>query len=85
MRYSAVTKSSRKIGQWSHNKSLKEGSGLSILNSSLITENETEVVTLMVVTKVELPYVMLRPDKTGNEAFEGFAIDLLKVGNRNIL
>ena len=54
--------------------------GLSILNDSLIDDNETEVITLTVVTKEEKPYVMLRPGKRGNEAFDGFAIDLLKVG-----
>ena len=58
---------------------LHDGSGLSILNDSLIEDNITEVITLTVVTKEEKPYVMLKPGKTGNEAFDGFAIDLLKV------
>ena len=34
---------------------------------------------LTVVTKEEKPYVMLRKGKTGNDAYDGFAIDLLKV------
>ncbi len=34
---------------------------------------------LTVVTKEERPYVMLRRGRKGNDAFEGFAIDLLKV------
>ena len=58
------------------------GSGLSILNDSLIEDNVTEVITLTVVTKEESPYVMLNPGKTGNDAFDGFAIDLLKVKGR---
>ena len=57
--------------------------GLSMLNKTLEKENDTEIVTLAVVTKEELPYVILRRDKTGNDAFDGFAIDLLKVRNFN--
>ncbi len=36
-------------------------------------------MTLVVVTKEEKPYVMLNKEKIGNEAYEGFSIDLLKV------
>ena len=35
--------------------------------------------TLIVVTKEEIPYVMMNSGKTGNAAYDGFAIDLLKV------
>ena len=35
--------------------------------------------TLVVVTKEEIPYVMMKKGKTGNAAYDGFAIDLLKV------
>ena len=46
----------------------------------MIFQNDSvDPVTLVVVTKEERPYVMLREDKTGNEAFDGFCIDLLKV------
>ena len=46
----------------------------------LIFQNDSiDPVTLVVVTKEERPYVMLRQNKTGNEAYDGFAIDLLKV------
>ena len=52
---------------------------LSVLAGTSFEENDTEVVTLTVVTKEEKPYVMLREGRHGNEAFDGFAIDLLKV------
>ena len=49
----------------------------------LIFKNDSiDPVTLVVVTKEERPYVMLREDKTGNEAYDGFCIDLLKVSKR---
>ena len=35
--------------------------------------------TLVVVTKQERPYVMLKKGFKGNAAYDGFAIDLLKV------
>lgn len=71
-------------------RSLSSGNGdsstsgvLSVINESLLTslENETdgEVITLSVVTTEERPYVMMRKGRTGNDAFDGFAIDLLKV------
>ena len=41
--------------------------------------NITEVETLIVVTKEEIPYVMMNSGKIGNAAYDGFAIDLLKV------
>ncbi len=56
------------------------GSGLSIFDEdALQSDNETDIVTLVVVTKEERPYVMLKKGKTGNSAYDGFAIDLLKV------
>lgn len=79
MHHSAVSKTVQRVGHWSLSRSQKEMTGLAMINDSLVMENDTEEVTLMVVTKVELPYVMLRPNKQGNEAFEGFTIDLLKV------
>ena len=41
--------------------------------------NKSQVPTLVVVTKVQKPYVILREGQTGNDAYDGFAIDLLKV------
>lgn len=77
-----------KIGQWDL------GSGLTLVNN--ISEYEPKTVseavewlyeadnnepeTLVVVTKEERPYVMLKEGFEGNDAYDGFAIDLLKVG-----
>ena len=44
-----------------------------------VTDNETDFVTLVVVTKEERPYVMLNKGRKGNDAYDGFSIDLLKV------
>jgi hypothetical protein len=58
--------------------------GLSVPNITAIkTENETDFVTLVVVTKEERPYVMLNKGRTGNDAYDGFSIDLLKVRHKN--
>jgi hypothetical protein len=54
--------------------------GLSVPNvTASVLENETDFVTLVVVTKEERPYVMLNKGRTGNDAYDGFSIDLLKV------
>ena len=45
---------------------------------ALLDEAELDTETLMVVTMVERPYVMIREGAEGNDAYEGFAIDLLK-------
>ena len=47
--------------------------------NSIFQEDSVDPVTLVVVTKEEQPYVMLREGKTGNDAYDGFCIDLLKV------
>ncbi len=54
--------------------------GLSVPNITAVkAENETDFITLVVVTKEERPYVMLNKGRTGNDAYDGFSIDLLKV------
>ena len=45
----------------------------------IFQKDSVDPVTLVVVTKEERPYVMLRQDRTGNDAYDGFCIDLLKV------
>ena len=45
----------------------------------IFQKDSVDPVTLVVVTKEERPYVMLREDRTGNDAYDGFCIDLLKV------
>ena len=45
----------------------------------IFQKDSVDPITLVVVTKEERPYVMLREDRTGNDAYDGFCIDLLKV------
>ena len=79
MHYSAEYNSIQQVGLWT-NQGLKEDS-LTILQPEAFVadDNVTEMETLVVVTKEEIPYVMLKRGKTGNAAYDGFAIDLLKV------
>jgi len=87
MYYNAKKDISKKIGHWSSSSSTQ--TRLSLFNGSDADMNElenadkekSERVTLTVVTKEEKPYVYLRPGKQGNDAFDGFAIDLLKVSD----
>ncbi|TRY72258.1 hypothetical protein TCAL_00217 [Tigriopus californicus] len=72
MRYSRHNEVISKIGHWSTT------TGLSVLNRSLIQTNESDEVILTVVTREERPYVMINKSLKGNDAFDGFAIDLLK-------
>ena len=66
--------------QQSDNASDQDFEDLSGNSLDLIFQNDSiDPVTLVVVTKEERPYVMLREDQTGNEAYDGFCIDLLKV------
>jgi len=81
MRYTAKKGTSEKIGHWSSNGSPR----LNFINATVDDDRDEEEdlvderVTLTVVTKEEKPYVYLREGKNGNDAFDGFAIDLLKV------
>ena len=62
-------------GDWSN-----QGGGLIVQNQEAMKpDNYTEVETLVVVTKEETPYVMKKRGRKGNAAYDGFAIDLLKV------
>ena len=68
-----------KVGYWN---SL---SGINVTDTSAFYEVDRPNVTLVVMTREERPYVMVRDDKnlTGNDRFEGFCIDLLKwIANR---
>ncbi len=78
----------RKVGQWSSDGTASSDDGtfdgssygnLMVLNGTTFEEVDEEMAVLTVVTKEERPYVMLRSGREGNDAFEGFAIDLLKV------
>ncbi len=85
MRFDPRSSESRKVGHWSSSPTLSNGGGggargiLLLLNETSLEDEEEEESMLTVVTKVERPYVMLRRGRRGNDAFEGFAIDLLKV------
>ncbi|XP_071569140.1 glutamate receptor ionotropic, kainate 2 isoform X4 [Temnothorax nylanderi] len=63
-----------KVGEW------KSGSGINITDLDAFYETTTTNITLVVMTREERPYVMVKEDKnlTGNARFEGFCIDLLK-------
>ena len=75
MHYSVTSNTIKYVGDWSN-----QGHGLNVFDhEALKADNNTEAETLVVVTKEETPYVMLKEGKTGNAAYDGFAIDLLKV------
>jgi hypothetical protein len=76
MHYSASERTIKHVGDWDN-----QGNGLDVFDhETLKVDNDTQILeTLVVVTKEERPYVMLKEGKTGNAAFDGFAIDLLKV------
>lgn len=62
----------KRIGSWDSESGLRVE-----VNDSLYVFGQ-EVATLMVVTIEEPPYVMVKcPNCTGNQRYEGFAIDLL--------
>ena len=78
MHYSAQTNTIMHTGDWSN-----QGEGLIVQNQEAMKpDNYTEVETLVVVTKEETPYVMKKRGRKGNAAYDGFAIDLLKVKSR---
>ncbi|XP_069680346.1 glutamate receptor ionotropic, kainate 2 isoform X1 [Periplaneta americana] len=64
----------RKVGQWSPT------SGINITDSTAFYETSVTNITLVVMTREEKPYVMVKEDSnlTGNARYEGFCIDLLK-------
>ncbi|XP_031771043.1 glutamate receptor ionotropic, kainate 2 isoform X3 [Apis florea] len=63
-----------KVGEW------KPGSGVNVTDVGAFYETSAANITLVVMTREEKPYVMVKEDKnlTGNARFEGFCIDLLK-------
>ena len=78
MHYSAQANTIMHTGDWSN-----QGEGLIVQNQEAMKpDNYTEVETLVVVTKEETPYVMKKRGRKGNAAYDGFAIDLLKVKSR---
>lgn len=63
----------KKVGFWT------PSTGINITKHSVFYGHQSSNVTLIVVTRVEKPYVMIKEDKnlTGNSKYEGFCIDLL--------
>ncbi|XP_011303627.1 glutamate receptor ionotropic, kainate 1 isoform X6 [Fopius arisanus] len=63
-----------KVGEW------RPGQGVNVTDVNAFYETTATNITLVVMTREERPYVMVRQDKnlTGNARFEGFCIDLLK-------
>ncbi|KAJ8924615.1 hypothetical protein NQ315_000765 [Exocentrus adspersus] len=64
----------RKVGQWTPD------GGINITDPNAFYENHAPNITLVVMTREERPYVMVKDEKnlTGNARYEGFCIDLLK-------
>ncbi|XP_025161126.1 glutamate receptor ionotropic, kainate 2 isoform X2 [Harpegnathos saltator] len=63
-----------KVGEW------KYDTGINVTDIDAFYETTATNITLVVMTREERPYVMVKEDKnlTGNARFEGFCIDLLK-------
>ncbi|XP_017769615.1 PREDICTED: glutamate receptor ionotropic, kainate 2-like [Nicrophorus vespilloides] len=64
----------RKVGQWT------PSGGINITDPNAFYESHAPNITLIVMTREERPYVMVKGEKnlTGNARYEGFCIDLLK-------
>ncbi|XP_043580325.1 glutamate receptor ionotropic, kainate 2 isoform X3 [Bombus pyrosoma] len=63
-----------KVGEW------RPGAGVNVTDTAAFFEPGSANVTLLVITILEQPYVMLksRGNFSGNARYEGFCIDLLK-------
>ncbi|KAJ8668853.1 hypothetical protein QAD02_000112, partial [Eretmocerus hayati] len=63
-----------KVGEW------RPRIGINVTDNAAFFEPSSSNVTLVVITILEQPYVMVREGKnlTGNARFEGFCIDLLR-------
>ncbi|GLV33798.1 uncharacterized protein CBL_11315 [Carabus blaptoides fortunei] len=64
----------QKVGEWT------PASGINVTDPAAFYDTNMPNITLIVMTREEKPYVMVRDDKniTGNAKYEGFCIDLLK-------
>lgn len=64
----------QKVGHWTPT------TGINVTDPTAFYETNATNITLIVMTRAEKPYVMVREDRnlTGNARFEGFCIDLLK-------
>ncbi|CAB0008629.1 unnamed protein product [Nesidiocoris tenuis] len=63
----------RKVGEWSPT------GGINITDNTAFYETASPNITLIVMTREERPYVMVKEgNATGNARYEGFCIDLLR-------
>ncbi|CAH1132879.1 unnamed protein product [Ceutorhynchus assimilis] len=64
----------RKVGTWT------PADGINITDPNAFYDQNAPNITLIVMTREERPYVMVKEDQnlTGNARYEGFCIDLLK-------
>lgn len=64
----------QKVGHWT------PAGGINVTDPTAFYETNATNITLIVMTRAEKPYVMVKEDRnlTGNARFEGFCIDLLK-------
>nr|CAI5853715.1 unnamed protein product [Callosobruchus analis] len=63
-----------KVGEWRFN------GGINITDTNAFYESQAPNITLIVMTREEKPYVMVKEESSliGNARYEGFCIDLLK-------
>ncbi|XP_033335408.1 glutamate receptor ionotropic, kainate 2 isoform X2 [Megalopta genalis] len=69
-----------KVGEW------RPGVGVNVTDTAAFFEPGTANVTLLVITILEIPYVMMHYEKnyTGNARFYGFCVDLLEAVAREV-
>ncbi|TGZ31937.1 Glutamate receptor, ionotropic kainate 2 [Temnothorax longispinosus] len=69
-----------KVGEW------RPGAGVNVTDTAAFFEPSIGNVTLIVITILETPYVMMRHEKnyTGNSRFYGFCVDLLAAVAREV-
>ncbi|XP_070138570.1 glutamate receptor ionotropic, kainate 2 isoform X3 [Drosophila bipectinata] len=70
----------QKVGYWDPD------GGVNISDPNAFYDSNIANITLVVMTREERPYVMVKDDKnlTGNDRFEGFCIDLLKAISQQV-
>nr|QHN69178.1 ionotropic receptor 9 [Sirex noctilio] len=69
-----------KVGEW------RPGAGVNVTDITAFFEPGIANVTLVVITILETPYVMMHHEKnyTGNSRFYGFCVDFLKIVAREV-
>ncbi|KAI4480119.1 hypothetical protein M0804_010480 [Polistes exclamans] len=69
-----------KVGEW------RPGVGVNVTDTAAFYEASSANVTLIVITILETPYVMMHYEKnyTGNSRFYGFCVDLLEAVAREV-